>query len=146
MRRRKKTIGIGAVVFVVAAAVTAVQATGAFAHGSSTVTIRHQMRGCHTWSFDGSAYKASLRVTVDPARFVRFVNNDVMPHRLIQTSGPKVMIRGANMNRIGARGQILFVRKGVYRFRTKAGEDYPNMPHMHTMGADYVLHMTVVVK
>ena len=137
---------IGALAFVVAASIAAVQTTGAFGHGSSTVTIRHQMRGCHAWSFDGSSYKPSLRVTVDSVRFVGFVNSDVMPHRLVQTAGPKVTIRGANMNHIGARAQILFVKKGLYSFRTRAGEDYPNMPEMHTMGADYVLHLTVVVK
>lgn len=136
----------GGLLTAAAALVFAVNATAASGYSPSTVTIRHEMHGCHAWSFDGSAFKATLRMTVDPAQSVKFVNNDVMPHRLIQVSGPKVAIRRANMNRIGATTQILLGGKGVYRFRTKAGEDYPNMPEMHTMGEDNVLRLTLVVK
>jgi hypothetical protein len=26
----------------------------AYGHGMSVITIRHQMKGCHTWSFEGT--------------------------------------------------------------------------------------------
>ena len=45
-----------------ALAVAAVFAGSALASSpQATLTIRHQLRGCHTWSFNGGAYKASLR-------------------------------------------------------------------------------------
>jgi hypothetical protein len=40
---------------------------------------------------------------------------------------------------------VIFAKKGMYRFKTKAGEDYPMMGDMKTMGRDYVLRLTVVV-
>jgi hypothetical protein len=133
--------------FIVSAimALATLYATEASSHGMSTVTIRHQMKGCHTWSFDGGPYRASLRVVVDPARFVLFVNNDMMPHRLVQLSGPKVGIKGAKMSRMGAKAQFLLGGRGVYRFRTFAGKEYAWAPRDAT-GPDHVLRLTVVVK
>jgi hypothetical protein len=120
-------------------------ATEASSHGTTTVTIRHQMKACHAWSFDRGPYRASLHVQVDPATFVRFVNNDMMPQRLVQLSGPKVAINGASMNRMGAKARVLLGEKGVYRFRTFAGKEYAWAPRDAT-GPDNVLRLTVVVK
>jgi plastocyanin len=77
---------------------------------------------------------------------VRFVNNDVMPHRLIKQAGPKLTLTHANMNRMSASTSVRFARAGTYRFTTKAGEDYPWMKMMKTIGEDNVLHLTVHVK
>ena len=44
------------------------------------------------------------------------------------------------MARMGAEVKLSFSRTGVYRFTTKAGEDY--MPGMKTVGEDNVLHLT----
>jgi hypothetical protein len=123
----------------------AAPAAGASAHGVNTITIRHQMRGCHAWSVTGSAWTPSLRIRADRDALVQVINNDVMPHRLVQLSGPKARLSTPNMNRLGARAQFNLAGKGVYVFRTRAGEDYPNMGDMHTMGADNVLRLTIVV-
>jgi hypothetical protein len=41
---------------------------------------------------------------------------------------------------------IKLTHKGVYRFTTKAGEDYKWASSMKTVGEDNVLHLTVRVK
>ena len=46
---------------------------------------------------------------------------------------------------MGAKVQVLFLKAGTYKFRTKAGEDYPNMKMGETMGKDNVLKLRVVV-
>jgi hypothetical protein len=120
-------------------------AATASAHAPKTVTIRHQMRGCHSWSFANGPYKATLKIRVDRDMTLRFVNDDVMPHKLVQLAGPKAMIMKANMNHMGAVAVLNFPRAGHYRFATKPGEDYPSMGTMKTIGEDNVLRLTVVV-
>jgi hypothetical protein len=46
---------------------------------------------------------------------------------------------------MGAVVKITFSKDGVYRFTTKAGEDYPAMKGMETIGEDNVLKLKVVV-
>jgi plastocyanin len=128
-----------------AVAAAVVFAGTASAHAPKTITIRHQMRGCHTWSFAKGPYKATLKIRVDGDATLRFVNNDVMPHKLLQLAGPKTAIAKANMSRMGAVAVVMFPRAGVYRFTTKFGEDYPSMGEMKTIGEDNVLRLTVVV-
>jgi plastocyanin len=120
-------------------------AATASAHAPKTVTIRHQMRGCHSWSFANGPYKATLKIHVDRDLTLRFVNNDVMPHKLVQLAGPKAMIMKANMNKMGAVAVLNFPRAGHYRFTTKPGEDYPSMGGVKTIGEDNVLRLTVVI-
>ena len=122
-----------------------VVAPAAPAHARATVTITHQMRGCHMWQLGKRQSRASLNVTVDAGTMLKIVNTDVTPHKLIQTAGPKLRLRHANMNHMSASTAITLMKKGVYRFRTKAGADYPWMPEMKTAGKDYVLHMTIHV-
>jgi plastocyanin len=110
----------------------------------ATVTIRHQVRGCHAWSVNGRSYRAAQHVRLAGAGTITFVNNDVMPHRLIQRSGPAVRYIGrTNMNHMSASVKVRFPRAGTYRFTTKAGEDY--MQGMKTIGEDNVLTLKVVV-
>ena len=46
-----------------ALALTAVLAGSALASTpKATLTIRHQTRGCHTWSINNTSYRASLKV------------------------------------------------------------------------------------
>ena len=138
---RKKRIRFGAAVL----AVGLVAASSAFASGKqASVTIRHQMRGCHAWSFDNGAYKASLKINLARGTTLTVTNNDVMPHKLIQLAGPKLHFAGANMNHMSAATHVTFLKKGTYRFMTKAGEDY--MQGMKTIGEDNVLRLTVTVK
>lgn len=102
------------------------------------------MRGCHAWGLAGSATKASLKITASRGQVIKVIDNDVMPHRLIQVSGPKVRIQTPNMHKLGAHAQFSLAGKGVYTFKTRAGEDYPGM-EMHTVGPDNVLRLTIVV-
>jgi plastocyanin len=114
-------------------------------HASATITIRHQARGCHSWSVNGNAYRAGQSLRLAPGGTVTFVNNDVMPHTLIQTSGPAAKFIGqAAMSHIGASLRIVFAKPGLYVFKTKAGEDY--MKGIKTIGEDNVLRLAVTVR
>jgi len=124
----------------------ALTACAAPARSTATVTISHQMRGCHAWSFNGGPIRPSPSVSVKAGTVLRLVNNDIMPHKLIQTAGPKLHLVGANMNHMSASTSVKLMRKGLYRFTTKAGEDYASMSMMKTVGEDYVLHLRVRVK
>jgi plastocyanin len=132
------------VLLVVAAAIVAV--SQASAGGSTTITISHQTKGCHMWQVGNANPKVNLSVTVKAGTALRFVNNDVMPHRLIQQAGPKLTLVRPNMNRMSVSTSVKLAHSGVYRFTTKAGEDYPWMKSMKTIGEDNVLHLTVHVK
>ena len=73
------------------------------------------------------------------------VDNDVMSHKLVKTSGPAVRYRpGAAMRHMSASVRVTFGKAGVYKFTTKPGEDYPGMA-MKTIGEDNVLRLTVRV-
>lgn len=121
-------------------------ATAASAAGTATITISHQMRGCHMWQLGNGSPKANLSVTLKAGTVLRFVNNDIMPHKLIQQAGPKLRLQSAGMNRMSAATSVKLESKGVYRFTTKPGEDYKAFSSMKTTGEDYVLHLTVRVK
>ena len=118
-------------------------AAPALAAGNVQITIRHQMRGCHAWAVGNGAYKASQTLTVARGTALKFTDNDVMPHTLIQVAGPRVALHGPRMAMIGASTTISLRTPGTYRFTTKAGEDY--MPGMKTIGEDNVLRLVVVV-
>jgi plastocyanin len=140
--KRKQHVQIAAFALGVAAAIFAGSAS---AQAPKTVTIRHQMRGCHTWSFANGPSKASLKLRLDRDTALVFVNNDVMPHKLVQVAGPKVTLVKPNLNHMSARTSVTFPKAGTYRFTTKAGEDYPMMGKMKTVGEDNILRLTVVV-
>lgn len=129
-----------------AAASALVLTSMAPARGTATVTISHQMRGCHAWSFNAGSIRPSLTATVNAGTVVKFVNNDIMPHKLIQLAGPKLRIPRADMNKMAATTSVKVTRAGIYRFRTKAGEDYPWVSATRTKGEDYVLRLTLQVK
>jgi plastocyanin len=133
--------------WIVATALTAalVFAASAQAGPSTSVVIRHQMRGCHAWSVAGHAYKASQAVRISRGSTIAFTNNDVMRHTLIQTKGAKVTIVHAKMGHMGATATVKFSHAGVYKFKTRFGEDYPGMNSMKTIGEDNVLKLTVRV-
>ena len=132
--------------FVLVAAAAVIAVPSAFAGTSATIMISHQMKGCHMWQLGNANPKVNLAVTVKAGTVLRFVDNDVMPHRLIQQSGPKLTLVKPNMNHMSASTTVRLARTGVYRFTTKAGEDYPSMKSMKTIGEDNVLHLTVHVK
>jgi len=139
---------------------SAAVAAGA-APGRASLTIRHQVRGCHAWSLNGNTFKATQSVVLRRGSSLTVTNNDVMPHTLIKVSGLAVRYvnvqtgtMGAGMgmtgkaapgamNHMGASTKIFFSHAGVYRFATEAGEDY--MKGMKTVGEDNVLRLTVTV-
>ena len=143
MRRKKK---IRRLVAALAASGAVLIVSSASAQGTATLTIRHQLRGCHTWSFNGGPYKAAQSITLARGTTLTVKNNDVMPHKLVRTSGPALRIRSASMNHVGAVARAQFTKAGVYHFKTKAGEDYAWAAHMKTKGEDNVLRLTVTVR
>ena len=110
---------------------------------NATITIKHATRGCHNWSLDGKTWRASQSVTLVRGGVLTVVDNDVMPHKLIQLSGPKASLASAAMNHMGAMAHVGFPVKGTYVFTTKAGEDY--MKGIKTIGEDNVLKLVVKV-
>jgi plastocyanin len=132
------------ILLVVAAALVA--ASPAAAGRTATITISHQMKGCHMWQFGSGKLGPNLAITLEAGTALRFVNNDIMPHRLIQSAGPKAALVRPNMDQLSAVATVKLTRKGTYRFTTKPGEDYKMFAGHKTIGEDYVLHLTVHVK
>jgi hypothetical protein len=130
---------------VTAAALLAAGAAAAAPTQNASMIIRHQVRGCHSWSVNGGSFKASQTLTLTRGSRLTIVNNDVMPHKLVKLSGPALTIGPAGMSHMGATVKIKFTHAGVYHFTTKAGEDYPAMSMMKTVGEDNVLKLTVRV-
>lgn len=126
-----------------AATVTALAATAA-ASNNASILIRHQAKGCHAWSANGAPYGARQKLVVRPATTLTFTDNDVMPHHLIQLSGPKAKLVTPAMNKAGAHASVKLMKKGTYVFGTKAGEDW--VKGIVTKGADNVLRLTVIVR
>ena len=118
-------------------------ASAASAPGHASLLIRHQMRGCHSWSVNGGAFKANQSITLRRGGWLSVKDNDVMSHRLVETSGPTLRIANATLNHAGATLKVTFTKPGVYHFTTKAGEDYTS--GVKTIGEDNVLRLTVVV-
>jgi plastocyanin len=133
-------------VLLLATAAALVAAAPSAASSTATITISHQMRGCHMWQLGNGQPSPSLNIRLKAGTVLRFVDNDVMPHKLIQQAGPKLSLKGANMNHMSASMSVKLARKGTYRFTTKPGEDFKQFASMKTTGEDYVLHLTVHVK
>jgi hypothetical protein len=124
---------------------TAATAAIAGAPANVNVTIRHQTHHCHAWAAGTGNYAAALNLAVARNGTLTITNNDVMPQRLLQKAGPTVRMSGnASMSHPGAKFSMTFSRPGVYRFVTKAGEDY--MKGIRTTGEDNVLTMKVTVR
>lgn len=133
----------------------------AAASRQASLVIRHQTRGCHAWSLNGGPYMPHQTIVLSHGATVSVTNNDVMPHKLLEMSGPAVRytrlsagmsgmmaLKGtfppAMLGRMGASTKISFTKPGVYRFTTKPGDDY--MKGIKTVGPDNVLRLTVRVK
>jgi hypothetical protein len=111
--------------------------------GHVTLVIRHQIRGCHSWSYEGGRSRAAQTLRLGPGASLGIVDNDVMPHRLVQVGGPPAALTHAAMTHMQAGATIRFPAAGTYRFRTVAGED--SMPGIKTVGPDNVLRLVVIV-
>jgi plastocyanin len=125
-------------------AALAVVATASAAVPTVHITIRHQTAHCHSWSVDGNAWKAAQSVRLGRGGTIVFKNTDVMPHKLVQLSGPALKLgKNANMSMMSATFKVTFAKAGVYKFKTIGGEDY--MKGVKTTGADNVLTLKVTV-
>jgi hypothetical protein len=141
--RSKKMRRFIALLAISAATVTALAATAA-ASPTTTVLIRHQVQGCHSWSVNGNAFMAAQKIVVAPKTAFTITDKDLMPHTLFQLSGPKVSLATPAMNKPGAHASFKLLKKGTYVFGTKAGEDW--VKGVVTKGEDNVLRLTVVVR
>jgi hypothetical protein len=137
----KRTFSTIAALF--AGVVVATTASAASAPNNAALLIRHQIQGCHTWSLNGGTFKSSQTTVLARRGMVTIIDNDMMPHKLVQTSGPAVRYIGSpSMSHMSASVKVVFPKTGVYHFTTKPGEDY--MP-VKTTGEDHVLRLTVTV-
>jgi len=142
------------------AAVLAIALPASAAPGGASLVIRHQVRGCHSWSLNGGAWKAAQHIRLAMGGSLVVTNNDVMFHKLVKVSGPAVVFQLLKtgspmkgtlklpwapglMGRPGATVKVTFPKAGVYRLTTKFGEDY--MPMGATVGEDNVLHAIITV-
>jgi hypothetical protein len=132
-----------AVALGLAGAASATSTPAASTLGHATIQIRHELHGCHSWSVNGGAFKASQSIKLRHGGWLTVKNSDVMPHRLVLTSGPALRIAPAMLKHMGATVKITFAKAGVYHFTTKPGEDY--MSGVKTIGEDNVLRLTVTV-
>ncbi len=154
--KTKRTIPL--LTLLVLAGVLAALAPAAPGSTQASLVIRHQVRGCHSWSLNGGAYGTSQTVVTRHGSSISITNNDVMPHKLVQTSGPAVaitrlkagtsmgmkgMMPPAMLARMGSSAKVTFSKAGVYKFTTKVGEDYTS--GVKTSGEDNVLRLTVTV-
>src|SRR5438477_52689 len=75
----------------------------------AAIVIRHQVRGCHSWSLNGGTYRVALTARVARGGTITFTDNDLMPHKLIQKAGPAVRYVGsAAMNHMSASVKVSF--------------------------------------
>jgi plastocyanin len=132
-------------VVVFAAGIAAAAIAGQATAGSTVnITIRHEKVGCHSWAIGNGAYKATQSLTVKAGSALKFTDNDVMPHVLVELAGPKVAIPGRNLAKMGAHTTLLLAKPGTYVFGTKPGDDY--YKGIETVGEDHVLRLVVTVK
>ncbi len=151
MHDRTFWVAVGAVVALSGTAAAAVPAlaSSSAAPKSGALMIRHQLKGCHSWSYNNGPSQAAQSITLARGGSLKITDADVMSHTLIETSGPAVRLSGGAtghmgmMNRTGMVMKVTFPKAGTYHFRTHAGEDY--MSGVKTVGPDNVLKLTVVV-
>lgn len=146
----------------VAALVAALaSSTSAAAPKSGALVIRHQLRGCHSWSLNGGPYGVGQVVHLSRGGSLTVTNNDLMAQELVQTSGPAVEMALVQQSHMGAMprmqmgkagrytmghmGAVLrttFAQAGVYRFKLVDRGDYVEVK---TAGPDHELSLTVDV-
>lgn len=127
---------------------------------SGSIVIRHEQRGCHTWSLNGGRFKAALETRLARGGSLTVTNIDPMVHKLIQERGPRVGMRSIPhdhmrmlglhkitgrgvMNHMGARVELSFPRAGTYAFRT---EDLGDYLELKTIGEHNHLKLVVRVR
>ncbi len=105
------------------------------------LTIVHVQKGCHLWS-NGTAQMTTMRLTMKPGQMLRIMNQDLDMHRVMQLSGPAMMLGGAM--KTGQTQSLSFTNPGTYKFDTKS-LPMKGMPEAETIGPDNMLRLTVIV-
>ena len=105
------------------------------------LTIVHAQTGCHLWS-KGTAQMTTMRLTMRPGQMLRIMNQDLDMHRVMQLSGPAIMLGGAM--KTGQAQSLSFTNRGTYQFDTKS-LPMKGMPEAETIGPDNMLRLTVTV-
>jgi len=121
------------------------QTAGTDGAKAASLVIQHTSAGCHNWSLNGSPLATHQVARLQHGNGITVTDDDVMPHELIQTAGPATQMAGMQMGKMGAQSTVVFPTPGVYKFTTKAGEDYPSAAGIVTTGEDNVLTLTVYV-
>ena len=106
------------------------------------LTIVHIVQGCHNWT-NGSKLAEKAVVTMRRGGKLTILNQDVDAHKVVQLAGPKIAT-GARMT-MNRSVTLRFTNSGTYRFKTVTSE-IMGMPMMKTVGPDYRLLLTVIVK
>ena len=106
------------------------------------LTIVHMQKGCHDWS-NGTAQMATMRLAMKPGQMLRIMNQDVDMHKLMELTGPTMMMMGGPMKEGQARS-LTFTKPGTYTFATKT-LPMKGMPEVQTIGPDNHLRLTVTV-
>ena len=85
-----------------ASLVAAGAATAGAGSTNASVQIRHQVHGCHAWSVNGDAFKASQPIKLRHGARLTVTNNDVMPHTFRPTAARPLRIPHATLGHMGA--------------------------------------------
>jgi hypothetical protein len=110
---------------------------------AASLVIEHATAGCHNWSLNGAPMAPHQVARLQHGNGITITDNDVMPHTLVQLAGPTATMASVDMASAGAQSTVTFPTAGVYKFSTKAGEDYTS--GVVTTGDDHVLTLTVYV-
>jgi plastocyanin len=110
---------------------------------AASLVIEHATAGCHNWSLNGAPMATHQVARLQHGNGITITDNDVMPHTLVQLAGPAATMANMDMASAGAQSTVTFPTPGVYKFTTKAGEDYTS--GIVTAGEDHVLTLTVYV-
>lgn len=110
---------------------------------SASVTIIHVQKGCHVWQSGGKQFPTG---TISIARGGRLVvvNQDTDGQKLVQLGGPAKLKLPVAL-KMNGRARVTFAKAGIYRLGTKVFE-VEGMPEVKTVGPNYVLRLTVVVR
>jgi hypothetical protein len=105
------------------------------------LTIQHVLKGCHVWS-DGSRRAATMTLRLKRGTRLTITDMDIDPHKLLQTAGPRLGLRGHMM--MGGIESVVFKQAGLYKLTTRTVEMGPIM-NAKTIGPDNKLWLTVRV-
>src|SRR6266508_2503625 len=122
---------------------TGMMASVGAAPTTSTLTIRHVLKGCHVWS-NGRTASPTMRMTLKPGDKLSVLDQDVDAHQLMQLSGPTRLHLGGPMMMNRGRTRT-FAERGVYRLKTETVEVQGMAMEVKTTGPDNTLRLMVTV-